>query len=105
MITTLRQVIEYTPGAGCSCHATSEYECACDVDWTSKNEHFLEWKLTMYSYLIRNWFIEYYEHSVTKETTATLSKFTSILNEPLTIEAKINPNLEQWIDEEIDWRT
>jgi hypothetical protein len=26
----------YTPGQDCQCHAYSEAECGCDVDWTSK---------------------------------------------------------------------
>jgi hypothetical protein len=25
---------KYTPGQDCKCHAYSESECACDVDWT-----------------------------------------------------------------------
>ena len=27
---------EYIPGEGCLCHAHSESECGCDVDWTPK---------------------------------------------------------------------
>jgi hypothetical protein len=26
----------YTPGQGCMCHAHSEEECGCDVDWTPR---------------------------------------------------------------------
>jgi len=26
----------YTPGEGCLCHAHSEAECGCDVDWTPR---------------------------------------------------------------------
>ena len=26
----------YTPGGGCLCHAHSESECGCDVDWTPR---------------------------------------------------------------------
>ena len=26
----------YTPGEGCQCHAQSEAECGCDVDWTPR---------------------------------------------------------------------
>ena len=26
----------YIPGEGCLCHAHSESECACDVDWTPR---------------------------------------------------------------------
>ena len=26
----------YIPGEGCMCHAHSESECACDVDWTPR---------------------------------------------------------------------
>lgn len=26
----------YTPGQGCKCHAHSEAECGCDVDWTPR---------------------------------------------------------------------
>jgi hypothetical protein len=25
---------EYYPGKGCKCHAHSDYECCCNVDWT-----------------------------------------------------------------------
>ena len=25
---------DYYPGKGCQCYAHSEYECACNVDWT-----------------------------------------------------------------------
>ena len=25
---------KYYPGKGCQCYAHSEYECACNVDWT-----------------------------------------------------------------------
>jgi hypothetical protein len=27
---------EYIPGEGCECHAHSEAECGCDVDWTPR---------------------------------------------------------------------
>jgi len=27
---------KYIPGEGCLCHAHSEAECGCDVDWTPK---------------------------------------------------------------------
>jgi hypothetical protein len=27
---------KYTPGQDCQCHAYSESECGCDVDWTSR---------------------------------------------------------------------
>lgn len=27
---------EYIPGEGCLCHAHSESECGCDVDWTPR---------------------------------------------------------------------
>jgi hypothetical protein len=27
---------KYTPGEGCMCHAHSESECGCDVDWTPR---------------------------------------------------------------------
>jgi len=27
---------KYTPGEGCLCHAHSEAECGCDVDWTPR---------------------------------------------------------------------
>lgn len=97
---TLREILKYTPGKGCKCHAACDWECACDTNWTSRNEFFLEWKLRMYSSLVREWFIEYYEHSVTKQTTTELSDFADILNEPLRIDLDINPKLERWIDTE-----
>lgn len=28
------KVRDYYPGKGCTCAALTEYECACDVDWT-----------------------------------------------------------------------
>jgi len=27
---------KYIPGQGCLCHAHSEAECGCDVDWTPR---------------------------------------------------------------------
>jgi len=27
---------DYIPGGGCLCHAHSEAECGCDVDWTPR---------------------------------------------------------------------
>jgi hypothetical protein len=27
---------KYIPGEGCLCHAHSEAECGCDVDWTPR---------------------------------------------------------------------
>jgi hypothetical protein len=27
---------KYIPGGGCLCHAHSEAECGCDVDWTPR---------------------------------------------------------------------
>lgn len=27
---------KYIPGEGCECHAHSEAECGCDVDWTPR---------------------------------------------------------------------
>ena len=27
---------KYIPGGGCLCHAHSEAECGCDVDWTQR---------------------------------------------------------------------
>ena len=54
----------------------------------------------MYSSLVREWFIEYYEHSVTKQTTIELRNFADILNEPLRIDLDINPKLERWLDTE-----
>ncbi len=27
---------DHTPGKGCLCHAHSEAECGCDVDWTPR---------------------------------------------------------------------
>ena len=27
---------KYIPGEGCQCHAHSEAECGCDVDWTPR---------------------------------------------------------------------
>lgn len=48
---------KYTPGEGCVCHAHSEAECGCDVDWTPRevyelreralaNEAIATWKKT-----------------------------------------------------------
>jgi len=42
----------YTPGKGCLCHAHSESECACDVDWTPKEVY--ELKATIVDMEIRH---------------------------------------------------
>jgi len=36
----------YTPGQGCLCHAHSEAECGCDVDWTPREVYELREKLS-----------------------------------------------------------
>lgn len=37
---------KYTPGQDCKCHAYSESECGCDVDWTPSEVYELREKLT-----------------------------------------------------------
>ena len=36
---------KYTPGQDCGCHAYSESECGCDVDWTPSEVYELREKL------------------------------------------------------------
>lgn len=36
---------KYTPGQDCKCHAYSESECGCDVDWTPAEVYELRGKL------------------------------------------------------------
>ena len=42
---TVKEILEYLPGAKCECFAHSENECGCDTDWTSKEIYELRWKL------------------------------------------------------------
>jgi len=43
---------KYIPGKGCLCHAHSESECACDVDWTPREVY--ELKATIVDMEIRH---------------------------------------------------
>jgi hypothetical protein len=39
---------KYIPGGGCLCHAHSEAECGCDVDWTPREVYELRDKAERY---------------------------------------------------------
>lgn len=101
---TLKEILDYAPGMTCKCHAYGEYECGCDADWTSKQVYFLKWKLAKYDSLVNEWFLEYREKSVTKQTTAELNAFKAAIDEPITVgtSTEINPVFKPWLNEDVD---
>jgi len=94
---TLKQILDYTPGKGCKCHAYSEYECACTADWTSRDVLFLEWKLARYSECVRDFVVEYDKGSVSSTTHQSLREFAMLLNEPLRVDFNPNPKFANWL--------
>ena len=58
---------KYTPGQDCKCHAYSESECACDVDWTPTEVHELRAQLKAANETIKS--IQFYIDRIVKDNS------------------------------------